>query len=100
MSFDNQPVAHIKATTGVLHVPTDSWVSALASSTALESRKQIIIFNRSPRTLWWSFDNTIGVKYANAIRAGAYLALNLSDSVPVYLRALTGTARVIVNELS
>jgi hypothetical protein len=100
MAVDNSQVAHIKATTNALHVPVGSWVEAKSGSIAIESRKQVIIFNRSPRTLYWSFDNTIGVKYANAIRKGAYFSLNLSNSVPLYLRADTGTARVIVNELS
>ena len=103
--MDNQPIAHIRCMTAQKTAST-TWTEAYSGSSALEGRKQVILYNRSVRKLYWSFSDpnnltaAADVRSCNAIAAGAYLALNVSSNIPVYIRTGTLTAKVIVNELA
>jgi hypothetical protein len=99
MSLDTQPVAHIRCLTASKLIGA-TWTSIICGTTALDGRKEIIIFNRSPHKLFWSFQSTSDVRECNALKAGGYLSLNLSDAIPLYLRCRTVPVRVIVNELA
>lgn len=97
--MDAQPLSHIRCLTGEL-VVTASWQAAKVGSSNLPSRKQVIIFNRSPRKIFWSFGSSSNVRLCNALKAGGYLSLNISEDVNVYLRSASLVTRVIVNEMS
>ncbi len=97
--MDTQPIAHIACKTASKTIGA-TWTEAYAESAALSGRKEIIIFNRSAHKLFWTFDSTSDVRHCNAIKAGAYLSLNISEAIPLYLRCRTVPVRVIVNELA
>jgi hypothetical protein len=102
--MDTQPIAHIRCETAAKNVTT-TWQEMCTGSTPLDGRKQIILYNRGVRKLYWSFNKpgaaaAADVRECNAIDHGAYLALNVADNIPVYCRTATLTVKVIVNELA
>lgn len=99
-NFDTAPLAHIRCETAAKSVTSTLAEVYAGASAALDSRKQIIVFNRSPYKLFWSFNSDTDVRHCNAIKAGAYLALNLAPNIPLYMRSATAVARIIVNELA
>ena len=97
--MDTQPIAHIACKTAAKTAGI-TLTELYCGTTALSGRKQIIIFNRSQHKLFWSFESDTDVRHCNAIKAGAYLSLNLSEAIPLYARGVTVPLRVIVNELA
>jgi len=98
---DFSSLAHIRCVTAA-KTATTAFTEMYAESAPLSGRKQLMVFNRSGKKVYWSFSSTATAKTANAIRSGGTLTLSVDESIPVYFRVGTdaGTARLIISEMS
>lgn len=98
--MDKIPVAHVKAIQTNLSIDPASWTEAKVSTTALDGRKWVQLFNRSGYNIWYSYDDSLTVANSFVLRSGGMVILPLSESVSVYLRGTKGLQKVIVAEVS
>lgn len=98
--MDYMPVAHIRALQTQIAVPTTVWVQVKVGTSNLPDRKWVEIFNRSPYKIYYSYDNTLSVREAFAVRAGGKLIVPLSEDVSIYLRGSSNGSKVIIAEVS
>lgn len=98
--MDFLPIAHIRAIQTQLAVYTTGWLEAKVGTSRLDARKWIEILNRSPYKIYYTYDNTLSVRSAFAIKAGGKLIVPLSEDVPIYLRGSTNGSKVIIAEIS
>lgn len=86
--------------TTMLSVDDTAWYAAPA--TALSGRNNIEIQNPSNATsdLLWVYDNSSGPTVGFHIHPGASRSLSITDSIHVYVRTVSGSTTVVVEELS
>ena len=89
--MDNHIVAHVKALQAVLYVDNERWTEVKVGTTALESRKWVEIFNKSPYKAFYSYNNTFNLQGSFAIKAGGVVIVPLSEGVPIYIRGIKPT---------
>lgn len=86
--------------TTMLAVDSSTWYAA--PTTALTGRNNIEIQNPSNATadLLWVYDNAVGATVGFHIPPGGSRSIAITDSILVYVRTVSGSITVVVEELS
>lgn len=84
-------------TESVVNCPQNTWTAL--PTTAQSGRQLIEVYNKGEHKLYLSFDNTVGVKYRDAIGTGDLRIFPVQDNLTLYGRSGgAGSVRVIVRE--
>lgn len=81
---------------GSVSVGTSS-VEAKASTSALEGREQVRVYNKGPYTIYWG-PSGVTTSTGEPIYVDQWIDLPYSDTVPVYLVSGTASSSAIVTE--
>lgn len=102
--MDMIPVANVAALQKVMYVTSADWQEVKYGTTPAPSRKWVQLENKSPYTIYYSYDDSVNVGGAFSVAAGGILVLPLSDAVPVYIKGITtgssNNQRVVIAEVA
>lgn len=83
---------------GKIVLPITGWTAIRVSTSNALSRKYLGVFNRSPRKIYITTDNTANAAHVKAIKAGGERIFPYSDKVTLYGRSTIGGATIVVTE--